>query len=517
MSSIVRHPNQAERHKHGVGAGTQRLSASTPRPAPTPRPGPFFVFPTSPFQIGDPRFWGMFLEEAKSAELIQKAKKAKVPNLASLGFMIGWELGQMAIDAGWLPLPGGAPEYNPDLGYDLSGTNWVVGNACSTAAQGCTWGGPSVWHDTDGSHVDPNCVPFGGPCADKTSGLPLSLYHSDPWVAYNHSPGTVTEVRPLSGHADQTVGWAARNYSFGPNPNPDPGVASNWVPLGDPVPTGIVPLRDGFFNEQPDAWPMHQPMQMPNPQRFEDAAPQREFDQPALPRPLPAVSVAPLPNPLMPPVVVISPSPNPATPPVVIPVQVVEVSPVAPPIVTREPPPTGHPRTPPPNVKEKKLNVASVGGKVWVAVNLATEAADFVGALHSALPDECKKLGGPGESVGGMYNQLQDIWNCWDHLDDNWLQDAFVAFVNNQVEDMVYGTIGMAGTKATQNLGINTGLQSALREGQDAVEYGMDAANQEAGNEAEDLEYPIPVLAQLPDGSWELQFGDLFEIQVAPR
>lgn len=119
--------------------------------------------------------------------------------------------------------------------------------------------------------------------------------------------------------------------------------------------------------------------------------------------------------------------------------------------------PPGHTDGPPPKGKEKKVNVATVGGRFWVALNVATEAQDLLEAAYEGLP---KKLRRKGKVRPDLI--LRDIY---DHF-DQWDAAAFVqAYVNNQIEDMVYGSLGRLQAAGAQKVHKATGINRALAQG----------------------------------------------------
>lgn len=149
-----------------------------------------------------------------------------------------------------------------------------------------------------------------------------------------------------------------------------------------------------------------------------------------------------------------------------------------------EVPPDGPPQTKPPTVvaahraappargtKEKKL-VLGAGKLVGGLVNLVTESADFINAVHKALPPkyQAKRTWDTDPLTGrrfthapSVYEKTKAILEHSDHVD--WGQAAKNA-INNAAQDAFFGRVGnklkQANKKGVPGLRTNYGLGPAL-------------------------------------------------------
>lgn len=197
-----------------------------------------------------------------------------------------------------------------------------------------------------------------------------------------------------------------------------------------------------------------------------EVQPSRTRPKPISPRlPVFVVPTFPVPAVIIPPTV---PNPIDGTPvQVEVPVQIIDAGGG---YTTQPPsgfgPPTTRPRTPPrKNEKEGKYTVKTVGGRVWVALNFVTEAKDFVDVLWKAIPKHLRSKKIAGNPVG-IPRKLEDIWENFEDIN---LEAAVTLFIANQIEDMVYGKLGQVTGRATGKLGVTTGLNRAVRQGQKYV------------------------------------------------
>lgn len=125
-----------------------------------------------------------------------------------------------------------------------------------------------------------------------------------------------------------------------------------------------------------------------------------------------------------------------------------------------QPPPRPRKRSP---KKEKK--VAVTYGKVALGLlGKLTEAADFIRAVHDALPYQCRKSRFWDaerhrhrwtKSQHTPQRMLADIKKCWDHVD--W-EKALKNAIANEVNDFLIGSIGARQAKANRGVGRAVGL-----------------------------------------------------------
>lgn len=111
---------------------------------------------------------------------------------------------------------------------------------------------------------------------------------------------------------------------------------------------------------------------------------------------------------------------------------------------------------PPRGVKQHKPNIVQVGGVGWVLFNFATEALDFASNLYDSLPEEVK-----GGSRPSMKQKLKKLFEHWDKID---VDKAIQLFLNDQIEDMLWGSLGKPTKDLTQRLGMATGVDRAINQ-----------------------------------------------------
>ena len=117
--------------------------------------------------------------------------------------------------------------------------------------------------------------------------------------------------------------------------------------------------------------------------------------------------------------------------------------------------------------KERKVTVrTAVGVGVHAALNVVTESFDFIDSLYKGIQEIV-----PREQWCSNHDYTCKLTQLYEHWDDpNFDAAKWVsAFINNQFEDAIYGRLGTLTGRATGNLGITTGLNRALGEGQEQV------------------------------------------------
>jgi len=122
------------------------------------------------------------------------------------------------------------------------------------------------------------------------------------------------------------------------------------------------------------------------------------------------------------------------------------------------PPTVGPPHlnaAPPPGVKERKLKSKSALFFRKVGVAALTEIADFIEALHDALPDTARRSRGWRDKAGKWHNRrldsmVRDLYAHWDQVD---LGIAFNNLVANELEDAAIGITQRYANKASVSSG----------------------------------------------------------------
>lgn len=501
MSALVRDPRHVERGSHGRGEtqprdrrsgsggelqlhdqgratsdlvrGIQRLADEQRIPTPENPEAKYTE------NLGKLEAINNALKSRKAKALISAMAKR---NLVSAGFRFGWDLGQHLIDEGWLPLPGGTPVGGPE-GIVYTGAGTMVFNPSSSCPPPQS-GGQYIYH-----YVTTGYPGLSGTtdCNSPTIGVvstSVPYEYADVVTAFQNRPDPST-VSAYELNTANRYQW--RGNWQGTATYDDTAVAANWQEQLTP---GVgVPIAPGQPMERPDLWPGTLPMQMPTPQPWKEASPKDPFEQPSRPRRVtrPGRIVVPLTRQPFPVVAVVPPDVTPDTvlpePGGVIPDQVLEISASG---FRRSSRDNSTDRPTRPKWKEEGKNtVRTVGGKVWVAINMFTEGLDFLEALHSALPDKCKAKGRPTP-----FEMAQAMYDCWDHLPDDYMQRAIAALVSNQIEDFAYGQLGRAAQSGYRATGQATGINRALR-----------------STQPEDSQLPLPQL-HYEDGAWWVTVGD---------
>lgn len=408
-------------------------------------------------------------------------------------FGIGWEIGDFLfpsgatvttgnpVDAqGWSPLTAGWVWYDGchTTGHEPASIVLIGGFAVGNPCQGVA---PSTWTE---------------PAPNNNAGEAFDNWNAiwDNGFAPTSMSRPAVDVATGLGTDKRTEMWYWEGVGAAEHPHMVPGVG---VPL---------PMAQPWPSEAPDLAPMHVPTQMPFAQSWSDASPKHPWEEPttkSATRPH-ASSVVPIVS--VPRVTIMRPSPAVPTPPTV-PPQVIVVPPDGPPRgeVPRQPPRppgkgnprarggrTGGRKPPKKGVKEKKLSVRNAKWGLpaaWIFLNGVTEANDLINAMYAALPDECKIKG-----KATPYAKAKAVYDCFDHLDEDYFQRMITELINNEFEDFVWGTIGRRIAKVQGKLG-PTGLSRALREQQNIAE---DAVRPE-GERNPAL---LPELAYTPGVGW---------------
>ena len=230
----------------------------------------------------------------------------------------------------------------------------------------------------------------------------------------------------------------------GDAPAPDPLNPTQDLTVQKPYPAFVFPPRRGevpiagameFVVPSPAFGdPYTQPSESPH---NDPPAPWRSPDAPTRPVEVPVFTV---PLALFPwPRNQLDPTPQPMTQVIVVPA-VGTVGPPGPP-----PPPTvgyafpARPsnRRPFGRRKEVKVRMSVAGRVVWGIVNFITESFDFLDAIHRALPYKLQAKPRKGHAV----TPIEKAERVWKHLDEVDMAKAVENFVNNQVEDYIFGRL----------------------------------------------------------------------------
>lgn len=152
------------------------------------------------------------------------------------------------------------------------------------------------------------------------------------------------------------------------------------------------------------------------------------------------------------------------------------------------PGPTGA-RAPGPKKKQQKINVVAVGGRVWVLLNMATEAIDFVDAMWKAIPkDDRRKCTTP-------QCKLRDLWDNMGAID---LSDAVENYLNMQLTDYLSALTGIPTKKLSQQLGHITGVDRAVNQ---VAGMWMDQGLKDLGIETHNISELFPKI------DWDINSG----------
>lgn len=495
------------KHGRGTSAPSKRQSATEGRnqfqgppqfPTEALPPGRLIVETGAPVEVpdigaSDASGFGRMIDALKALKGLSGSPMGRrLPLLQA--FAGGWELGDYLWDKGFRPFGAQADDSVYPAGWHNTHSSFLW-QPCSVPA--CYDPGTIYWSCSINAHWPNNAAPTCAGCLND-AGKHLYRTHAldSPWQAYTHSS---PQIKVLA----QFTTNPARAFLVGQYFVTSPHGADKTKWVQDLVPGVGVPIAPPLPMEEQEVWPMEYPMQMPTPQRWKEAAPDpvtRPYEQPRV-RPLPPAPGRVIEVPLVPgvpPVIEVVPAPVTPVGPIQVPDQIVEVSPdpQQPPRGTTRPPSGSGPGSPaPPGTREKKLNIRTAAGKAWVVINMVTESLDFIGAMYSALPDDCKS-----KAHKTPHAKVKAVYDCWDHLTDEYWSDFIVALINNQFEDFLYGKAGKAVGKATRDAGITTGLNRALKEAQ----------------ENWDQAPPLPEL-EYNDGVWTLTWGDDEIITTAPE
>lgn len=450
--------------RHGQAGYRGRTGLSNVRPSPRPQGGPRFPVPVTlngrpvpppTFPANDPR--PGYVTARPGAAGAGFASRA---NIYIGGFMLGWYLGTLIWGDPFAT--GGDPWNGTDPIPAHPGWNWfpcatydgVGGNLIYIG--GSHWAGcPGVGAGQQGP--DPAFVGahpyFTTPQQSVDSETALGHMASVIWVADNTDWQTFRESRTVGG---LSRGFGASDLSaFEGSPSLLPGYGKPWsYPMKRP-------------EEAPIMWP-GQPVAAPYSASLPD--PGMQPSENPLTRPAPrriSVEVPPFVSPWTPPVVVVPPvvSPQPGTSPV----------PTVPPTVILTPNPDGGldivttpgGRTPSPPGKrtiEKKARVSGGPKSLRVVVNWVTEGLDFVDSLYAATRNEKERKCPPRDYKCKFATIFQGV------QDRRFDMAKFLeSFLNNQLEDYMFGRLGQALGGVSRELGITTGLSRALTSHQGAI------------------------------------------------
>lgn len=110
--------------------------------------------------------------------------------------------------------------------------------------------------------------------------------------------------------------------------------------------------------------------------------------------------------------------------------------------------------------REKKPLPQRIAHMGFVAINVVTETQDFMEALHKGLP---KGLRSKPRRKGADVPPWVIARDIWDHWDDWDAEVALEAFVNNQIEDALYGRFFAQQAAAQRRLGVTAGMARGTR------------------------------------------------------
>ena len=79
--------------------------------------------------------------------------------------------------------------------------------------------------------------------------------------------------------------------------------------------------------------------------------------------------------------------------------------------------------------------------------------------MHEALPKKYRTKGRKGGDVP-PWQILRDIWDHWDHFNADL---ALENFINNEIEDRIYGKFFGAISKTQKRAGITAGLSRGVK------------------------------------------------------
>lgn len=434
-------------------------------------------------------------------------KKRTLNAWRGVAFQIGWEIGDYLFPEGWFSLfPGTGTTPDESIGAEgWSHPDWTW-TPCTIQCAG-----DRGYRSSTGSGV---CIENAVGAQDCTNTGHLATVFATPELALADFPSgsyIIAETyHPTLADKFLKFGRWQKTSS----------VTGAWEQTFLPG-TGVpAPLTKPLPSESPMEFPLEYPMAFPTATPWKEALPEpgtqgegKHLIQPAT-QLVPGMPLAPFP------VVAVTPPAGGTVPPpppeVIIEIPDPEApgtgpggpgDPPGPIVIIR--PPSG--RKTQPKKKEKKLSVRSRFNKAWIVLNAATEVFDFIDAMYKGLPEECKASASIdyGEEGGGKadpYSKALAIYNCFDKMD--W-DKAINAFINNQVEDMVVGSIGMLASHANKVSGAATGGGGAvnLRPQKLADEAQKKHLEEQGfkGADAQPDQLPIPVVEFNPEtGKWEV-------------
>ena len=452
-----------------------------------------------------------------NAARMQKLGRLKYGRLAgaapwAVGFQIGWTIGDFLWPNGWYDFATPDPGSPQTDGWIHPAYDYVPCNN----SQSCPYTGPYLFKLYDQSPQGPQCGPSVG-CTALGS-LPLSTGYGTPLAAEQAAVGLSPIQVGRQRNTSSTVWYAEGSLIYqGGGYDPDLWEQVSPTPAGTPM-----PLVHRLPSEFPETFPMSQPMELPFPQTFKEAVPKKKTQGEGKHRKrhvtIPNLPLAPFPV-----VRVVPPGGNVPPPPD----QVITIPPPAGGVPGSgpgtQPPPTYHttPSTgrtaPRGRTKEKKLSVRSVANKTWIVANLATEAFDFIDALFDALPKHCQDkakasidYGREGGGNADPWSKAKAAYDCFGEID--W--DKFVNnFINQQLQDMTIGMLGMMSQKYLKMTGQATGSGGLVSKpagtGDDYIDKFVDE-QVAAGNMTEEEgkaikqagQLPIPEVEYQGDGTW---------------
>lgn len=109
--------------------------------------------------------------------------------------------------------------------------------------------------------------------------------------------------------------------------------------------------------------------------------------------------------------------------------------------------------------KEQKPWTQRLAHMGFVGINVVTEANDFVQAMYKGLPSQYRSLSA-SEAAKQPWVVLEDIWDNFEHWNS---QKALEGWINNQIEDAIYGRFFGLQSKAQKRLGITAGMARGTR------------------------------------------------------
>jgi len=132
-----------------------------------------------------------------------------------------------------------------------------------------------------------------------------------------------------------------------------------------------------------------------------------------------------------------------------------DIPPSGPPTTWKAPGPGGpSKRRPKRREKEKKVTVRTVSGAAWGVINLVTEGIELVDVFWNGLPKKYRS------DCDTPQCKAWDVYNNFDKLD---VAETLQNYVNNNIEDALYGMKGQAIGRASRGIGHSTGLSHADR------------------------------------------------------